>query len=392
MTNRCALAFGFAVVAAGCADRRGQVVGPPSSSVEAQVHAVARAFAVGMAVPEVRAAVRDAMRASRLTEHKLSLHEFAVSAEGELLLRAAAQGSGTGLDALRALIAKLPELDFYLPARHHRLTWRGTADYMVGVSLNGRPSAEAYLADGGSVPLDLSRAEPPPRALLMLQSAETKSPRIDPQPDRPGLTIQDPDDGELSGSLVFTNRSGATRIVYLADLATLTPEMRDTLNQSLGLFLSECDPENAIQPCDGGGGSSPPGGGTEETFLEEIGTNGVVDNDNPFESNEFEYRAVHESGTNAIRVEDVPSTGQKLVHRHLIFALPPMQVCAENCTASARETDGFPSGDDLFFCAQNCAPNAGYTWVTIENGTNHFYPTAHNRSDGLMSMRFTWVQ
>lgn len=339
MRSRCwalATLLGVATGLSGCADR-GQVVAPKGTGFAvASLDDVARAFALGMATPEIRADVRDAMRASRLTEHKLSLRDFAASANGERLLREAAQASGMPLADLRATIAALPDLDFYVPVRQHRLTWRATADYVVAVGLEDVVPTTGYDAAGHSVPLDFRQPEPPSQVVLMLQSAETKSPRIAPQPDVPGQTIQDPGDGEVSGSLVITDPDGTTRTFYLAD-------MRDP-----GVVIPrvECAPE--VIYCEPDPPPPPPPPSTQ-TYIERIYTNGVCDNA-CWESNEFEFRAVTSSGaTNAIRLEGIPESGTTYLHALLIYAVPPMQLCAENCTAAARETDGWPNPDDLYY-------------------------------------------
>lgn len=212
---------GCIVLLAACAERGGKVVGPDaprSTRVQTDLSWLSRSIAVGMGEPEVRAAVRDAMRASRLTEHKLSLQQFMTTAEGSLLLRAAAAVQETSAQELSEAIARLPELDFYVPRREHRLTWRASRDYMVVATMNADPRKTGFDADGRSVVLDISLPETPGPAVLLLHPAETKSRRVAPQPDRAGLTIQDPDDGELSGTFVFTDAEGRITVVELADL------------------------------------------------------------------------------------------------------------------------------------------------------------------------------
>lgn len=214
--------LGVAAFGTGCAERGEQLVAPEARSaspMESRVDALARAFAVAMADPGVRAAVRDAMRASPLTAHKLSLQQFGASPDGEQLLRAAASAVGKSVDELRSTIAGLPELDFYVPARQHRLTWRATVDYVVAVNLNGHGATAGYGPDGRPVAFDLFQAEPPRQVVLVLQTAETKNRRIYPRVDRPGATIQDVEDGEIGGSFVFTDAFGTIRTIELADVA-----------------------------------------------------------------------------------------------------------------------------------------------------------------------------
>lgn len=100
----------------------------PSAGASTDLGWLSRSIAVSMAQSGVRSAVRDAMRSSRLTEHKLSLQGFLASVEGSSLLRGAAAVQGVSPQEFSGLIARLPELDFYVPRREQRLSWRGNRD------------------------------------------------------------------------------------------------------------------------------------------------------------------------------------------------------------------------------------------------------------------------
>lgn len=334
MRYRLAAIVAVVGLAGGCAEQGGRAFAPnttgSSAAVLGQVDAVARAFALGMTQPGVRDAVRDAMRTSPWTEHKLSLHEFVATPPGELLLQASAAAVGIDRDALQARIAGLPDLDFYVPARQQRLTWRSTASYLVAVNLDGRAPTFGYDARGRAMALDLTRPEPPAQTVLMLQTAEVKTRRIRPQPNLSGLTIQAPDDGELGGELVMRDATGLTRTIELADLVG---------HGSLAKCFQNCDSEGG-----GGGGGSPP----PETFLTRIQTQGIVDNNNPFESNEFEFNATAWDGsTGFLRITGIPSTTDQVRHDHLIYAIPSSEVSRIN--TAVKETDGWPNPDDHFY-------------------------------------------
>lgn len=79
------------------------------------------------------------------------------------LLRAAGGAVGKSLDELRVTIAGLPDLDFYVPARQHRLTWRATDDYVVAVNLNGHGATAGYGPDGRPVAFDQFQLSLPSR-------------------------------------------------------------------------------------------------------------------------------------------------------------------------------------------------------------------------------------
>lgn len=171
------------------------------SSPDATAQEVAHAIALAMSRQDVRVQVRNAFRASRVTEHKLVLQEFVHTPGGRHLVRAAAEATGTTPAALEARIATLPELDFYLPFLEHRTSWRGTGDVLVGATLSPEePVLLTYGTDGTAMALD-SRVGIPSRPVIVLHPAEPKSLRLHPQPDTRGEVIQDFTDGELSVSV-----------------------------------------------------------------------------------------------------------------------------------------------------------------------------------------------
>ncbi len=159
-----------------------------------RAHATARLISLAMRNREVRTAVRDAMRSSPLTEHKLSFHEFLATSAGRVLVREAALASGITAALVRESMRRLPPLDFYVPVHAHRLAWRGTADYFVGASIAGKAPSKVFDPSGKELVANLDNRARGSGALFMLQSAEPKGRRFMPQAARPGLTIQDPGD------------------------------------------------------------------------------------------------------------------------------------------------------------------------------------------------------
>jgi len=115
------------------------------------------------------------------------------------------------------MISALPEMDFYAPFREHRRTWRATPDVVVAATLAESQALTGYHIDGRAVVLDL-RDGVPAEAVLVMHPAERKSRRVRPQASRPGAVIQDRDDGEISGSLVWRGRDGRVRETSLADM------------------------------------------------------------------------------------------------------------------------------------------------------------------------------
>lgn len=199
-------AIGATLLAVGCSDLEQSAPLAPeahrtswtaSDIAEAEITAqrLARAFAAAMREPEVRVQVRNAMRASMYNEHKLLLQEFAQTSGGRVLIAAAARTSDVSEGDIEAMVAALPEMDFYAPFREHRLTWRGTADVAVGASMEiDGTDFKAYTVNGQTVGYR-SQGRIPEATWLFMHPAEPKSRRRNPQPSVPGEVIQDPNDG-----------------------------------------------------------------------------------------------------------------------------------------------------------------------------------------------------
>jgi hypothetical protein len=219
---------------------------------------LARGLALAMRAPDVRVAVRNAMRASRVTEHKLVLQEFASTSAGRRMVAAAAAGAGVSPAVVDGWIAQLPPLDFYAPFRQDRLTWRGTDNVIVAATLDLQSTeAAGYTTSGGRATVGIGGAVPGV-AVLMLHPAEPKWPRVDPQPEGAGAVIQDADDGTLSGRLTVVNEHGRVVGTDLAELlrARRTPVIQmDTVEGGGGI---------------GGGGGGSIGAPADITFLDYI--------------------------------------------------------------------------------------------------------------------------
>lgn len=285
------------------------------------------------------------------------------------MLREAAAAAGLAPEVLSASVAQLPDLDFYIPARQHRLTWNASKDYIIVVSLNGEMSKFGYNAAGHATPVDLSQLEPPPQTVFMLQTAELKTRRIHPQHRFSGSTIQDLDDGELGGVLLLTDSSGLTRSIELADL----PD-----HGGLVQCYENCGT--------GGGGGSP----MPETFLTYLETKGIVDNNNPFESNEFEFNATAWDGsTGFLRITGVGSRSILLLRDHIIYAVPVNE--SSRIDIAVKETDGFLNPDDHFYYAADyyCGPvpfgynERGFYWDLTEDSCSP-------EVSANLRVQFTW--
>jgi len=196
------------ICGAGCRDAAGPFdLASANSSIshstgardlDSQLGQVAHAIALAMRRPEVRAHVRNSMRASPWTEHKLELLEYLESPAGKHLLRAAAAGADVTPAAFLDNVRQLPALDFYAPFREARIRWRGGAEVLVGATSDiKRNSLVAYRTDGTAVVLQQTDGIPA-QPLLIIHLAEAKGLRDRPQAEVAGDAIQDFGDGEIS--------------------------------------------------------------------------------------------------------------------------------------------------------------------------------------------------
>jgi hypothetical protein len=361
----------LAIAAAACTDYPTSTTNSPSPSIAAPATAneqsadfVARAFALAMNDAAVRVAVRDAMRASEVTEHKLVLQDFARTAAGEMLLTEAAARTGVLPADIQQKIAGLPPLDFYLPSQAQRRAWNGGPTTRVGYFLNHDAStARAYNLTGEfAALLDGKQAT---QATFVLQLAERKSRRISPQPRFPGMAIEDANDGTLSGSLIDHLPDGTARVTELADLVGLAPpSLSLSKGQVPGPRFIQIGGPRFFVPCDpdcGGGTGAPP----DTTFLENVIVIDVCDNGNCLEGNEFEWHTYFSNNNGAtwtdrhdLRVEGVASDVNETWHVPALFR-KVHDPNNEMIQSDVVETD-FSTPDDHFGSPQWHQSDDGY--------------------------------
>lgn len=157
------------------------------------------------------------MRASPFNEHKLVLQAFMRTGDGRRLVEAAAEASRTDVAVIDALAAQLPPMDFYVPFRQQRTTWRGTPNVVVGATMDqDNPVFTAYTSAGEAVVFDARRG-PPTVAVLILHPAERKELRSNPQPAGPGLVIQEGTDGQAKGQRIVYGPDGDSTVISTSD-------------------------------------------------------------------------------------------------------------------------------------------------------------------------------
>ena len=228
------------VGAAGCSSDRAL---PVSSTVVASTRALdsdtrsgglAASMARALAEASVRHAVLQALRSSPWVEHKLVLQEFVLTSAGSHFVAAVARAQGVSEREIRSQIAALPALDFYVPSREERLTWRGEDVVRVAIATSTAAPAVAFRPDGSAVPFLSAHA--PGSVLLLLHPAEPKGRRMKQQAARVGATIQDADDGDVSVQFVHrpaTGDSAVYDIVFAPDGRWMTLRPDGTVSEEL---------------------------------------------------------------------------------------------------------------------------------------------------------------
>lgn len=248
---------------------------------------ISRGIALALRDSATRAGVFAAWRASAYTDHKLVLQVFCATPEGHLLLASlAAQLHVTELEA-GELLRTISPLDFYVPFREHRTTWRGGSDVVVAATTDRHRSPSLTGFDSEGRPVLLRRSDGvPAMPLILLHPAEPKSHRVDPQSDLPGIAIQDEDDGEVSGVVTTFLPNGDSVVRELADIlpGRRGDGMRGVVEIDDGMaaptHLEECG-----DSCGGGGSWTP----TDTTYIHAFFIN--YEDDSEWGNHEVEFWA-----------------------------------------------------------------------------------------------------
>ena len=151
--------------------------GPSPARVAAQsdrqgaLTELARAVAVSLQDPAVRAEVRKDLRESRFGhEHKLELTGY-VKSNGRLSVSKLAKAAGKSDVALSEVLASGHNMELYMPVTAHRESWKGDGDLIVAAQLNDQTTPVGFHLDG--TPAELSLATPPATPTLVIVPSET---------------------------------------------------------------------------------------------------------------------------------------------------------------------------------------------------------------------------
>lgn len=224
---------------------------PPQgiSAADASIQELARGVASAMADPTVRADVRDAMRASLLVQHRLVFRDYVASPQAQRFVGALAKALGTDAAGVRTLATRLPDVDFFVPAREDRRTWEATASFAVAglVQMPEDGTMPAFAPHGERVEVAFGRVQPG-TAILQISPAEFRDRRVNPQPATPGAVIEDAGDGTYGGRFTWTPVNGKPITIDLADMdghtrlrpsATLTnPDSEEDIGSGGGYYTA----------------------------------------------------------------------------------------------------------------------------------------------------------
>jgi hypothetical protein len=221
---------------------------PPSRANPATLDSVARALALALDIRENRVLLKDALRASRFTEHKLELQEFAKTSIGKRLLDQAAIAARIPSATFEGMLGRLPQLDLYVPSRETRRTWTGADGLVVFATLKPARDGFGYRGDGSRVAMDAAfGASRTP--MVFLHPAEPKGVRMDPQRNRPGAVIQEANDGEMGVSYVDVAPDGSIIERHLTTAAQLELPREMVMAGRGGHTITDLRPLN-LEPCD----------------------------------------------------------------------------------------------------------------------------------------------
>lgn len=197
-------------------------------------------MAIALQDQGLRQRIKNDMRNSRFTvEHKLELRNYIRGNSGGILLAKMANESGRRREDLMALIDGVRPLEFYMPVRKHRETWRGEADLLVASALD-EEGATLVAYDLRGRPVAISPTEAPETPTLVIVPVETDFSRpLDPMQFR--------NDFDQGGEAIGTLVSDIGRFDYLGG---------ETLQMLEEPEFPECPP-----PPDGCGPGGPGGPG-----------------------------------------------------------------------------------------------------------------------------------
>jgi len=295
-----------------------------------------------------RRALRDELQASPFSEHKIVLQRLVdPSKPAASALRAIDAGS---LAALTDIVNSSGPIEVSIPGDEARRAWRPTETLDV-VAYNGRNSQSVTRWSGSLLASTVPVQSLKPTPLLLVAPAEPMARRRQTV-SAAGEAIQAAGESQVGISRLVQTPFGLREVFAIpANVASI--------------LTCEDDPA----ACEGGGGGGPPPA-TDTTFLLHLVVLDVVDNGMPWQTNEFEWRALYvvngvSTDYSVLRITGIPKDLVAFYNEVLITRKPSSTANAQ-ILVNVVETDAF--GDDTF------PPT-----ITLNNSQNVFPPTEYRR-------------
>jgi hypothetical protein len=141
----------------------------PTVDERAAAEYLARTLAMSLARPDLRLEIKMAIATSVMKEHKLHFASF-LQGRGRIVSAMEGQDSSR-ITTVQSAVARVRELEFYMPVAAHREQWSGDENVLVGVLLLEKDSPIAFNTRGER--MVLSPTVPPQTPTLFLVPNET---------------------------------------------------------------------------------------------------------------------------------------------------------------------------------------------------------------------------
>jgi hypothetical protein len=143
---------------------------------QAAAEYLARTLAMALANPDLRLEVKMAIATSTMKEHKLHFASF-MQGRGGRIVAAMDKQDRSSFVGVQSAVARVRDLEFYMPVPEHSQKWTGGEDVLVGVGLSEKEAPIAFNSRGERIVL--SATVPPETPTLFLVPNETDlSPQI----------------------------------------------------------------------------------------------------------------------------------------------------------------------------------------------------------------------
>jgi hypothetical protein len=164
-----------------------------TAAERAALQQLTRAVALALQDQGLRQRVKADMRESRFThEHKLQFSSYIHGRSGGILLAKMVKESGKSREELLALLGQVRPLEFYMPVRAQRESWRGGEDLLVGSLIHDHEAPAVYTLRGERVQMRGDEVPTIPAMALVPVAANFSHPlevRFKNQHDQGGETI-----------------------------------------------------------------------------------------------------------------------------------------------------------------------------------------------------------